>query len=84
MQYLTPDEYNTLFSAHGIIMIVSILLGVGAMINYLAPLMVGASDMAFPRLNAFSYWIGVPSVVSAAGGDGGWRLGYRLGFLCAH
>ena len=78
MQYLTPDEYNTLFSAHGIIMIVSILLGVGAMINYLAPLMVGASDMAFPRLNAFSYWIGVPSVVLLLGGMvvGGWDTGW--------
>ena len=54
MQFLTFDEYNTLFSAHGIVMIASILLGIGAMSNYLVPLMIGASDMAFPRLNAFS------------------------------
>ena len=42
---------------------VGILLGVGALSNYLVPLMVGASDMAFPRLNAFSFWIAVPAAV---------------------
>lgn len=78
MQWLTNDQYNTLFSAHGIIMIASILLGVGAMVNYLVPLMIGASDMAFPRLNAFSYWIGVPSVMLILGGMviGGWDTGW--------
>ena len=78
MQFLTNDQYNTLFSAHGIIMIVSILLGVGAMINYLAPLMIGASDMAFPRLNAFSYWIGIPSflLILAGMAVGGWDTGW--------
>ncbi len=78
MQFLTFDEYNSLFSAHGIIMIVSILLGVGAMSNYLVPLMIGASDMAFPRLNAFSFWIGVPSVVLILVGllVGGWDTGW--------
>jgi len=43
MQWLTNDQYNTLFSAHGIVMIASILLGVGAMVNYLVPIMIGAS-----------------------------------------
>jgi cytochrome c oxidase subunit 1 len=59
-------------------MIASILLGVGAMVNYLAPLMIGASDMAFPRLNAFSYWVGVPSVVLILAGMvvGGWDTGW--------
>ncbi|MCB8949077.1 MAG: cbb3-type cytochrome c oxidase subunit I [Ardenticatenaceae bacterium] len=78
MQFLTFDEYNTLFSAHGIVMIASILLGIGAMSNYLVPLMIGASDMAFPRLNAFSYWIGVPSVVLILAGMavGGWDTGW--------
>lgn len=78
MQFLTFDQYNTLFSAHGIIMIVSILLGVGAMSNYLVPLMIGASDMAFPRLNAFSYWIGIPSVILILAGMavGGWDTGW--------
>jgi len=78
MQFLKNDQYNTLFSAHGIIMIVSILLGVGAMINYLVPLMIGASDMAFPRLNAFSYWVGIPAVVLILSGMfvGGWDTGW--------
>lgn len=78
MQFLELDTYNTLFSAHGIIMIVSILLGVGAMINYLVPLMIGASDMAFPRLNAFSYWVGVPAALLLIAGIfiGGWDTGW--------
>ncbi|WP_420641396.1 cytochrome c oxidase subunit I [Candidatus Leptofilum sp.] len=78
MQFLNFDQYNTLFSAHGIVMIVSILLGIGAMSNYLVPLMIGASDMAFPRLNAFSYWISVPSIVLVLAGMavGGWDTGW--------
>ena len=55
--------YNTIMSLHGIVMIGAILLGVGAMSNYLVPLMIGANDMAFPRLNAFAYWINVPGAV---------------------
>ncbi|MFW6183485.1 MAG: cbb3-type cytochrome c oxidase subunit I [Chloroflexota bacterium] len=79
MQFLTMDTYNTIFSAHGIIMIASILLGVGAMGNYLVPMMIGAPDMAFPRLNAFSYWIGVPSAFLLIGAmfiGGGWDTGW--------
>lgn len=78
MQWLTNAQYNTLFSAHGIVMIASILLGVGAMTNYLVPLMIGAADMAFPRLNAFSYWVGVPSVILILAGMavGGWDTGW--------
>ncbi len=58
-----PDLYNTLMSLHGMIMIVSILLGISGMINYAVPLLLGAQDMAFPRLNAFSFWIAVPAAV---------------------
>ncbi len=78
MQWLTNDQYNTLFSAHGIVMIASMLLGVGAMVNYLVPLMIGASDMAYPRLNAFSYWITIPSVTLILAGMviGGWDTGW--------
>jgi cytochrome c oxidase subunit 1 len=61
LQFLTPDIYNTYMSLHGIVMIMAILLGVAAMSNYLVPLMIGASDMAFPRLNGFAYWLNVPS-----------------------
>lgn len=55
--------YNTLMSLHGMVMIVSILLGIAGMINYLVPMLIGASDMAFPRLNAFSFWVAVPAAV---------------------
>ena len=55
--------YNTLMGLHGMIMIVSILLGIAGMINYLVPMLIGASDMAFPRLNAFSFWVSIPAAV---------------------
>lgn len=63
LQFLSLDQYNHIMSVHGMAMIAGILLGVGAMANYLLPLMLGAHDMAFPRLNAFSYWITVPGTL---------------------
>ncbi len=55
---LSPETYNELFTMHGTTMIflfnTPILAGFG---NYLIPLQIGARDMAFPRLNAFSYWV---------------------------
>lgn len=78
IQFLQPSTYNTFMSAHGMIMIGSILLGVGGMMNYLVPLMIGASDMAFPRLNAFGYWINVPGAVFLISAliIGGWDTGW--------
>ncbi len=55
--------YNSLMSLHGMIMIVSILLGIAGIMNYVVPLLLGAQDMAFPRMNAFSFWIAVPAAV---------------------
>jgi cytochrome c oxidase subunit I len=56
--FVTKDSYDQLFTMHGTTMIflviVPILAGFG---NFLVPLMIGARDMAFPRLNAFSYWM---------------------------
>lgn len=78
LQFLTLQWYNTLMSLHGIVMIIGILVGVAGVINYLVPLLIGAQDMAFPRLNAFSYWIAVPGVVlllsslALGGFDTGW------------
>jgi cytochrome c oxidase subunit 1 len=73
-----PQLYNTLMSLHGIVMIISILLGVSGIINYAVPLLIGAADMSFPRLNAFSYWIAVPAAITLisslflGGFDTGW------------
>jgi cytochrome c oxidase subunit 1 len=78
LAFLDPETFNTFISAHGIIMIASILLGVGGMANYLVPLMIGASDMAFPRLNAFGYWVNVPGALMVISGMviGGWNTGW--------
>lgn len=55
---LTPDQYNQLFTMHGVTMIFLYSLPVlSGFSNYLWPLMLGSRDMAFPRLNALSYWI---------------------------
>jgi len=58
-----PQLYNTLMSLHGMLMIQGILLGVAGIMNYVVPLLLGAQDMAFPRLNAFSFWIAVPGAI---------------------
>ena len=56
--FVSPQVFNRLFTMHGTTMVffvgIPILFGLG---NYLIPLMIGARDMAFPRLNAFSFWI---------------------------
>lgn len=78
LQFLSLQTYNTLMSLHGMVMIVGILLGIAGVMNYLVPMLIGAHDMAFPRLNAFSYWIAPPAAVlllssMALGGfDTGW------------
>jgi cytochrome c oxidase subunit 1 len=53
-----PDTYNQLFTMHGTTMVFLVVVPILAgFANYLVPLMIGAGDMAFPRLNAFSYWM---------------------------
>jgi cytochrome c oxidase subunit 1 len=56
---MKPEFYAALFTMHGTIMIFFVLSAalIGGFGNYLIPLQVGAKDMAFPRLNALSYWI---------------------------
>ena len=52
-----PDTFNQLFTMHGTTMIFLVLMPLAAaMFNFLIPLQIGARDVAFPRLNAFSYW----------------------------
>lgn len=63
IQFLQLRDYNTFMSLHGIMMIVTMLLGVAAMSNFLVPIMIGANDMAFPRLNAFAFWVNIPAAI---------------------
>jgi cytochrome c oxidase subunit 1 len=56
--FLSPETYNQLFTMHGTTMIFLGVMPLSAMFfNYLIPLHIGARDVAFPRLNAFSYWV---------------------------
>jgi cytochrome c oxidase subunit 1 len=73
--FVSPQVFNRLFTMHGTTMIffvaMPILFGFA---NYLVPLMIGARDMAFPRLNAWSFWMtalgGLTLYFSLVGGDG--------------
>jgi cytochrome c oxidase subunit I len=80
LSLLTPDQYNQLFSTHGMTMIFlyasPVLSGFS---NYLWPLLLGSRDMAFPRLNALSYWVYVAAglflyagFVTGNGPNDGW------------
>ncbi len=59
----TPATYNTIVGMHGIIMIATTIIMLTATFgNYIFPIMIGANDMAFPRLNALSFWTLFPAV----------------------
>jgi cytochrome c oxidase subunit 1 len=76
----SADLYNQLFTMHGVTMIFLVVIPLGAaFMNYLMPLQVGARDVAFPRLNAFSFWAFLfgglmlnTSWFMGGGADGGW------------
>jgi len=56
--FLSPETYNQLFTMHGTTMIFLAIMPLSAMFfNFMIPLLIGARDVAFPRLNAFSYWV---------------------------
>jgi len=56
--FVSPEVYNQLFTVHGTVMIFLWIVPAGAgLANYLIPLMIGAKDMAFPRLNAVAFWL---------------------------
>jgi cytochrome c oxidase subunit 1 len=66
--FFDPSTYNTIVGMHGIIMIVATIIMISGPIgNFVLPIMIGARDMAFPRLNALSYWllfVDVPVILS--------------------
>ncbi len=76
----SADLYNQLFTMHGVTMIFLVVIPLGAaFMNYLMPLQIGARDVAFPRLNAFSFWCFLggglllnTSWILGGGADGGW------------
>lgn len=76
---LGPKEYNQVMSLHGMFMIaVAVTVISGPFGNYFVPLLIGADDMSFPRLNALSYWItpAVPVLLLASLGFEGWDSGW--------
>ena len=79
-ELLSADFYNQVFTMHGTVMVFLVVMPIGAAFaNYLLPLQVGARDVAFPRINALSFWIfffgGLMLNTSwflGGGADGGW------------
>ena len=79
-KFLSADMYNQIFTMHGTVMIFLVVMPVGAAFaNYLLPLQIGARDVAFPRINAFSFWAFLfgglllnTSWFLGGGADGGW------------
>jgi cytochrome c oxidase subunit 1 len=79
-QVLSADVYNQVYTMHGTTMVFLAVMPLGAaFMNYLIPLQIGARDVAFPRLNALSFWVflggGIvlnSSWLLGGGADGGW------------
>ncbi|MFU8852508.1 cytochrome c oxidase subunit I [Micromonospora sp. SL1-18] len=58
LQFLSPEQYNQLFTTHGFAMLLLFATPAAlGMANFLVPIQIGAPDVAFPRLNAFGYWL---------------------------
>jgi cytochrome c oxidase subunit 1 len=79
---LSADQYNQVFTMHGTTMVFLVVMPIGAAFaNYVMPLQIGARDVAFPRINAFSFWVFVfggvflnSSWIFGGGADGGWFM----------
>src|SRR6478609_9159986 len=58
LQFLTEATYNQLFGMHAVVMIFLFVMPMTTgLANYIVPLQIGAADMAFPRINALSFWL---------------------------
>jgi len=76
---MDADTYNRTMSFHGIAMVaVAVASVMGSFGNYFVPIMIGAKDMAFPRLNAFTFWLIPVVIVSLLATQllGGWDSGW--------
>jgi len=79
---LSADAYNQVYTMHGTTMVFLVVMPIGAAFaNYLMPLQIGARDVAFPRINAFSFWCFIfgglflnSSWLLGGGPDGGWFM----------
>ena len=88
--FLSAAEYNAMFTMHGTTMVFLAIMPISAaFFNYLLPLQIGARDVAFPRLNALSYWIWVfgglflysTFIFGTAGAPQGGYLSEEIGWL---
>jgi cytochrome c oxidase subunit I len=78
--FLSAETYNRVYTMHGTVMVFLVVMPIGAAFaNYMMPIQVGARDVAFPRINAFSFWAfffgGIMLNTSwflGGGPDGGW------------
>jgi len=79
--FLSPQLYNEIYTMHGVTMVFLFIMPLAAAFaNYLIPLQIGARDVAFPRLNALSFWIWISGaiflnsswLVGGGGADCGW------------
>ncbi|MBO3743353.1 aa3-type cytochrome oxidase subunit I [Actinoplanes flavus] len=69
MQILSPEQFNQLFTMHGTAMLLFFATPiVFAFANYVVPIQIGAPDVAFPRLNAFAYWLYLFGTLTAMSG----------------
>ncbi|MEV0898302.1 cytochrome c oxidase subunit I [Actinoplanes sp. NPDC049802] len=69
MQVLSPEQFNQLFTMHGTAMLLFFATPiVFAFANYVVPIQIGAPDVAFPRLNAFAYWLYLFGTLTAMSG----------------
>ena len=80
-EVFSPSFYNSIIGTHGIAMIIGMIIVVmGPIANFIMPIMIGARDMAFPRLNALSLWLlvaAVPCLISSlflGGIQDGWSV----------